>query len=283
MSPDAPNGRVAPNGRAGGRRAAPSGNESWRTYLLVGTLIVLVAAGVGGALWKTGWLNAPDVPRVSPRSAAAAPAAPPADQPGASASSTADAPAVVVDPGAGSFVAAGSEGPILGTAGTLRRFRIEVENGINENPDAFASTVDQILGDQRSWIASGQFRLQRVPPSAPAEFTITLASPTTSEAMCAKGGLHTNKFTSCRLSGQVIINDARWLTAIPDYGAPLQVYRTYAINHEVGHQLGHGHEACLGQGKLAPVMQQQTYGLKGCLANPWPFVDGRRYFGPPIP
>jgi hypothetical protein len=198
-------------------------------------------------------------------------------------SGAANAPPVVVDQGAGTFIDVGSEGRILGTAGTLRRFHIAVENGINEDADAFATTVDEVLGDQRSWIASGQFRLQRVPRSAPAEFTIFLASPATSEEMCAVGGLHTEKFTSCRLQGKVIINDARWLTSIPDYGASLEVYRSYAINHEVGHQLGHGHEACVAAGQPAPVMQQQTYGLKGCVANAWPFVNGQRYTGPPVP
>jgi hypothetical protein len=122
-----------------------------------------------------------------------------------------------------------------------------------------------------------------VPTSAPAEFTIFLASPATSEAMCAAGGLHTEKFTSCRLSGRMIINDARWATAIPGYNAPLAGYRAYAINHEVGHQLGFGHEACVAPGHLAPVMQQQTYGLKGCVANAWPYVNGQRYHGPAIP
>jgi hypothetical protein len=240
-------------------------------------------AGLGGALWRSGLLTqAPGRPVASPRVVAgpgqAAPSAAPRVAPPATAP-----PVTVVDKGAGTFVAVQAEGPVVGTAGTLRRFRVEVENGINEDPNAFARAVDQVLGDPRSWIAGRQFRLQRVPQSAPAEFTIFLASPATSEAMCAMGGLQTDKFTSCRLTGQVIINDARWLTAIPDYGAPLEVYRAYAINHEVGHQLGHGHEACVAAGQLAPVMQQQTYGLKGCVANPWPFVNGQRYTGPPIP
>jgi hypothetical protein len=175
-------------------------------------------------------------------------------------------------------------GPVLGTAGTLRRFKVAVERTLGQGNGAdFADEVDRDLGDERSWIASRQFRLQRVPAAAASEFTIYLVSADTSEKMCAAGGLSTDGFTSCRLPGQVIINNDRWQDAVAGYDAPLETYRAYAINHEVGHQLGYGHEGCPGKGQPAPVMMQQTYGLKGCVANAWPYIDGKRYTGPPIP
>ncbi|HZN73267.1 MAG TPA: DUF3152 domain-containing protein [Micromonosporaceae bacterium] len=183
--------------------------------------------------------------------------------------------------GSGTFRYADGQGSVLGTAGALRRFRIAVEDGTAAAAAEFAAAADAVLGDPRSWIASGQLRFQRVPRNASAEFTIYLATPATSTRMCAAGGLDTNGYTSCRLPGQVIINLARWTLAVPGYGASLAVYRAYALNHEVGHQLGYGHEACPGPGRPAPVMQQQTLGLKGCVANGWPYVDGRRYSGAP--
>ncbi|MGK5443107.1 DUF3152 domain-containing protein [Micromonospora sp. URMC 105] len=185
--------------------------------------------------------------------------------------------------GDGRFVTAAGRSPLRGYDGALRRYRVAVEEGTGQDVDAFAATVDEVLADPRSWIASGELRVQRVSEADAADFTVYLATPATSEAMCAEGGLSTEGYTSCRLPGQVIINLARWMDAVPHYGAPLAVYRTYVVNHEVGHEFGEEHQACPGPGAPAPVMQQQTYGLDGCVANAWPYVDGVRHEGVLVP
>jgi hypothetical protein len=271
--PDPP--RVHPARRVAGE-AEPRG-RSWRTYLLAATLVVLVVGSLVGVVLRSGVLVHRSNRAATPPAATTRPTPRPTSSPTPSPTPT------VVQQGAGNFAAAQTDGPVLGSAGVLRRFHVEVENGIDENPDEFAKAVDETLGDPRSWIAAGQFRLQRVSPAVAAEFTIYLVSPVKAQVMCAVGGLDVQNYTSCRIPGQVVINDARWRTAVPDYGAPLPVYRAYAINHEVGHQLGHGHEACTGPGQPAPVMQQQTLGLQGCVANSWPFVNGQRYAGQPVP
>ena len=277
-------------GRRAARRPDPARRREQRILLVI-LVAVLVLGSIGAGLWQAGVFPA----GARQTGAPAASQAPAGTLAAAPAGSAVPSPAATVQPavpsaaanvplkGDGTFTFADTQGAVLGTAGGLKRFRVAVEGGTGQDATAFAAFIDQTLGDARSWIASGQLRAQRVPKNAPFDFTIYLASPTTSEQMCAIGGLHTEKYTSCRLAGQVIINLARWLTAVPDYGASLDVYRAYAINHEVGHEFGHGHEACTGAGRLAPVMQQQTLGLKGCLANAWPYVDGQRYAGPPIP
>jgi Protein of unknown function (DUF3152) len=194
--------------------------------------------------------------------------------------SASPSPVVVVTAGAGTFANSDGESGVAGSAGQIMRYHVQVEDGVGVDANGFAAEVDAILGDPRSWTADGSLRLQRVDPSKPADFTIYLASPTTSEQMCRAEGLETEQFTNCRLHGRVVINSARWLTGVPDYGASLSVYRAYAINHEVGHELGQWHELCPGPGQPAPVMQQQTLGLQGCVANAWPFVNGARYRGP---
>jgi hypothetical protein len=185
--------------------------------------------------------------------------------------------------GLGVFSTEQSGGPALGRGTDLRQFHVAVEKGIGLRVADFTAAVDAILGDPRGWIGDGQLQLRRAGAAEPADFTIYLASAGTSERMCAEGGLDTDGYTSCQLGDEVIINADRWVGGVPEFEAPLAEYQAYALNHEVGHELGHGHEACPSPGAAAPVMQQQTLGLRGCLPYGWPYLDGRRHVGPSVP
>ncbi|HZD97516.1 MAG TPA: DUF3152 domain-containing protein [Micromonosporaceae bacterium] len=180
------------------------------------------------------------------------------------------------------FQFATTTGSVLGTSGPIRHFRLALESNIDVVSMAdFTAKVDETLGDPRSWIAGGKYRLQQVPRSSSYDFTVYLVTSNTTRHMCAP--LPTNGFTSCRQGSHVVLNLDRYMTSVAGYrsaAVPLDTYRTYMINHEVGHALGHDHERCPAKGALAPVMQQQTLGLHGCVANPWPYVDGEQYNGP---
>ncbi|MGW4462826.1 DUF3152 domain-containing protein [Micromonospora sp. NPDC004704] len=167
--------------------------------------------------------------------------------------------------------------PVLGTSGQLLRFRVAVEGGITGiTPAAFAEAVVTTLGDPRSWTGNGQRRLQRVGPNEAASFTVYLATPATRDRLCDDGY---DRYTSCRNGNQVVVNVARWVHGVPNYGAPLATYQQYVINHEVGHRLGQGHQLCPGPGKPAPVMQQQTLALHACTPNAYPLLNGKFYAG----
>jgi hypothetical protein len=175
------------------------------------------------------------------------------------------------------WTVASGRSAVAGRSGTLLRFQVAVEKGITGiNPQQFAQDVFTTLGDSRSWTASGQYRFQRVGPGEARDFTVYLATPATRDALCDDGY---DRYTSCRNGDQVALNIARWAHGVPNYGATLAVYRQYMVNHEVGHRLGHGHELCPGRGSPAPVMEQQTLGLHGCVPNPWPYLNGTRHAG----
>jgi hypothetical protein len=146
-------------------------------------------------------------------------------------------------------------------------FDIEIEAGIGIDPDQFAAEVDRTLGDSRSWIGNGHTGFRRV--ASGGALHIIVASPDTVDRLCAP--LNTAGYYSCRRGSKVILNVNRWTGATSWWPAPLKTYRRYLVNHEVGHYLGYGHVSCPGPGRLAPVMQQQTISLGGCIANGWPY------------
>ncbi|XVV13398.1 DUF3152 domain-containing protein [Actinoplanes sp. CA-131856] len=191
--------------------------------------------------------------------------------------------------GPGVFTYAATRGPVIGTKGPLRRFKVAVERGSGENVNEFAAAVAGTLGDKRSWTGTGQLRLQLVPGAEKADFTVFLATRDTAGKMCLQGGTNIRvggvPYTSCRTTGRAIINLDRWRLSAPPYlkaKVSLGVYRQYVINHEVGHELGHHHQNCPKAGGPAPVMVQQTLTLRGCTAYAWPTRNGKIFTGPAI-
>jgi hypothetical protein len=178
-------------------------------------------------------------------------------------------------------VAPGGTG-IVGTGGTLLRYEVAVQTGLSESPAQVAATVDSVLGNaERGWLRGGQWRFQRVSGGS-YDFVVELATPSTTDTICGKYGISTQGQVSCRGQKNVVINSARWErgTNGTTEGAsayPPDVYRILAINHEVGHALGHGHVTCPGEGKKAPVMQTQYFGLNGCVQNVWPYEPDGSY------
>ena len=145
------------------------------------------------------------------------------------------------------------------------RVAVFVEGGLPVAVRSFARTVNRVLNDPRGWRQAGYaFRIVR---TEVADMRIVLASPALTDTLCAP--LLTLGRYSCAQGDRAVLNFERWRTGAPAY-ASLARYRTYMINHEIGHLLGHGHADCSASGSPAPVMVQQTKGVAPCRPNPWP-------------
>lgn len=267
----------------------------WRAYALPVLVVITVLALMTAA-------NAPKPGAGKPP--APAPAARPgpptasgniplkSDQPGSGSRDTVLAAEALPDGGpytkvgAGTFRMLAGKGPVVGS-GTVRRYSVEVENGISGiDLRQYAHQVQSVLSDPRSWAGHERVALQRV-DSGSIDFRVTLVSSMTVRKLCGYDiAIETSCFVPTGTGGsdvnRVVINNARWVRGDGAYVGDLNAYRTYVINHEDGHAIGHRHaHQCL-PGGLAPVMMQQTFGLRSaatgkmCAANPWPFPSGVR-------
>ena len=144
-------------------------------------------------------------------------------------------------------------------------FDISSRGALKGDVNEFANVVESTLTDNRGWIRAG-VKFSKV--SSEGRLHVVLAS-----------GAEIDKYAgcsaelSCTVYPYVLINDARWLGATDSYnsaGLSLTSYRQMVINHEVGHFLGHDHISTCGAGGVAPVMLQQSTGLRGCTGNSWP-------------
>jgi hypothetical protein len=264
----------------------------WRAYALPLLVVITVLA-----LMTTGTVKKPATGSAAAPRAASKPGAPTAsgdiplksDQPGSGARNTVlssaalPAGAAYTTSGTGSFRVLPGSGPVVGS-GTVHKYSVEVENGITGvDLGAYAGQVQSVLSDPRSWAGHNGVALQRV--NTAADFHVTLVSSMTVRSLCGYDiAIETSCYVPSGTAGsdvnRVVINIARWVRGDAAYVGDLNAYRVYLINHEDGHALGHMHaHQCL-PGGLAPVMMQQTLGLRSaathkmCEANPWPYPTG---------
>lgn len=159
-----------------------------------------------------------------------------------------------------------TEVPAVGR-GRVITYTVEVGPDLESEANALSDKVAQAFADRRGW--RSEVRLARVDDPTAAIVRIVLADPVTVDSLCSGAGYFTAGQYSCWNGRFAALNAMRWRHAAPGFDS-LDQYRTYQVNHEVGHALGYGHEYCSGPGATAPVMMQQTKGLLGCEANPWP-------------
>ncbi|MFJ2111426.1 MULTISPECIES: DUF3152 domain-containing protein [unclassified Streptomyces] len=210
----------------------------------------------------------PPQPPQEPREPAREPAPP-------SPSPSAEVPAS----GPGTFTTGRAQGEQVGS-GTPRRYRVQVEDGINVSADQAAEEIQGILAHPLSWAANGRGAFQLVAEGG--DFVFRIATPATADKLCLAEGLNTRGQFNCETTQGVVINLRRWMEGSPTFDGPATEYRHLIINHEVGHEIGiRRHMGCAGPGRLAPVMMQQIKGLDGCRSNAWPYdTDGTLIEGP---
>ena len=177
-------------------------------------------------------------------------------------------PVRVPTSGPGSFRRAQVDLPGAARRGRVIRYTLSVERGLALDAEQQARFVQQVLDDPRSWRGSGRVRFRLVSSPQRASVRAYIATPRTTDRLCAP--LRTRGEVSCQNGNRVVLNARRWVHGAKSYGKAVQQYRRYLVNHEFGHLLGRQHVGCRGSGKRASVMMQQTKGLRGCRANPWP-------------
>ncbi|WP_326658700.1 DUF3152 domain-containing protein [Streptomyces sp. NBC_00385] len=287
-------GRHQASSRGRGRRRSRQKERRGRIRALAAVLVPAALIGVvviAAPRWAGGddpsaAAAAPEPsdarPGPAPARTSPSPAAKPKGKPKPATVSPSPSPSVTAMPpripasGPGTFTVARA-----GTSsGGGNAYRVEVEDGSGVDPDTAAALIADVLAAPRGWAHGGARSFHQV-AEGPAGMVVRIATPATTDRICGADGLNTHGEVNCRVGEKVMVNLKRWQTGSPEFHGPLDEYRALIINHEVGHWLGHGHETCPGKGRPAPAMMQQIYGLKGCVANAWPYDAAGQYLGGP--
>lgn len=153
--------------------------------------------------------------------------------------------------------------------GTLK-YSIQFHRNLKISQKTCIQKIRSVLNDTRGWKKLGYcFEYQKhyqKSDSPPVDFVIHFTSSQWIAKFCNLPGL---SCTDLR-TNDIYINIDNWRRGSANSHLSLDNYRTYLINHEVGHVLGRGHTRCSSPFSKVPVMMQQTLGIGMCLPNPWP-------------
>ena len=132
----------------------------------------------------------------------------------------------------------------------------------------FKAKAAETLNDPRGWVRAG---LKFVEVSSGQDVNLILSD---AAHLDATGGC-SGDLSCTTFNNEVIINDLRWregTEASRAAGMGTRDYQHMVVNHEMGHWLGHyAHVASCENGGPAPIMLQQSTGMRGCSSfNPWP-------------
>lgn len=188
------------------------------------------------------------------------------------------------------------------TGPPTRWVSIEIEGGLNLDPDNVATFVMDQLQDPRGWGAND--RLQYARTDGVADFRVVFASPLTAATMCGDfeprdtGATPSPSATpepaeaaataspgasavptpspsptaaTCEQRGMIIVSIYDWAAGLERFGMQRTDSRTYLLMHEMGLLAGNEIEECA-SGRASVMVDQRTL-PEECTTNPWPFPD----------
>ncbi|MDO4889591.1 MAG: DUF3152 domain-containing protein [Candidatus Saccharibacteria bacterium] len=146
-------------------------------------------------------------------------------------------------------------------------YQVLVWGNVEADINDFKAKVAETYKDKRGWSQIATFKEVTANP----DFYLILSDAASLDATPGCSG----DLSCTTWSNQVIINDLRWregTEASRNAGMSTRDYQHMVINHETGHWLGHyAHIEGCDAGGPAPIMLQQSTGLRGCDSfNAWP-------------
>lgn len=147
-----------------------------------------------------------------------------------------------------------------------------VDPGVKFSSKKFYDIVFKVLNDPEGWKSIDKIDFKFVEPSilekmpVKNKIPIRLSSNNTIVKECGFSELE--KLSCCNMNTkEVWLNYYRWINGAKPSKLSLNHYRSYMINHEVGHALGRLHAKCPCDNCSAPIMMQHTVSIGKCSPN----------------